>query len=121
MTLFLWHIPDDATESVTKHSTKLQPTINLHAPVTIFVFSISGPEVLPQMDEGSGKPSAVVPSAAIEPYSILAPTQVRTQTQVAGFEIRSSNHFATTASTTAHVCDSMEKTLYCKAAYWAQI
>ena len=27
-------MPDDATEGVAEHSSKLQPSINLHAPVT---------------------------------------------------------------------------------------
>ena len=35
LTLFLWHMPDDATEGVAKHSSRLQPSINLHAPVTV--------------------------------------------------------------------------------------
>ena len=42
LTLFLWHMPDDATEGVVKHSSRLQPSINLHAPVTAFMFSCSG-------------------------------------------------------------------------------
>ena len=35
-------MPDDATEDVAEHSSRLQPSINLHAPVTAFVFSCSG-------------------------------------------------------------------------------
>ena len=42
LTLFLLHIPDDATEGVAEHSSRLQPTINLHAPVTAFMLSCSG-------------------------------------------------------------------------------
>ena len=38
LTLFLWHMPDDATEGVTEHSSMVQPSINLHAPVTAFMF-----------------------------------------------------------------------------------
>ena len=34
LTLFLWHMPDDATEGVVEQSSSLQPSINLHAPVT---------------------------------------------------------------------------------------
>ena len=34
LTSFLWHLPGDVTEFVTEHSSKLQPSINLHAPVT---------------------------------------------------------------------------------------
>ena len=34
LTLFLWHMPDDATEGVAEHNSRLQPSINLHAPVT---------------------------------------------------------------------------------------
>ena len=35
LTLFLWHMPDDATEGVAEHSSDLQQSINLnlHAPV----------------------------------------------------------------------------------------
>ena len=32
------HMPDDATEGLAKHSSRLQPPINLHAPVTAFMF-----------------------------------------------------------------------------------
>ena len=39
LTLFLWHMPDDATEGVVEHSCRLQPSIYLHAPVTAFMFS----------------------------------------------------------------------------------
>ena len=35
-------MPDDATEGVAEHSSRLQPSINLHAPVTAFMFSCSG-------------------------------------------------------------------------------
>ena len=34
LTLFLWHKPDDTTEPVAEHNARLQPLINLHAPVT---------------------------------------------------------------------------------------
>ena len=51
-------MPDDATEGVVKHSSRLLPSIKLHAPVTAFMFSCSGADVLPQRDEGSGKPYA---------------------------------------------------------------
>ena len=34
LTLFPWHVPDDATEDVAEHSSRLQPSINLHARVT---------------------------------------------------------------------------------------
>ena len=30
-------MPDDATEGVAEHSSRLQPSINLHAPVTAFI------------------------------------------------------------------------------------
>ena len=65
--LFLWH---DATESMVEHSSKLQPTINLHAQVTTFIFSCSCTEILSWRDDGSGKPYAVV-----EPYRIYAFTR----------------------------------------------
>ena len=40
--LFLWHMPDDAAEGVSEHSSRLQPAFNLHASVTTFMFSWSG-------------------------------------------------------------------------------
>ena len=42
LTLFLWHIPDDATEGVAEHSSRLQPSIKLHAPVTTLISSFPG-------------------------------------------------------------------------------
>ena len=41
MTSFLWHMPAGTTEFVAEHSARLQPSINLHAPVTAFMFSCS--------------------------------------------------------------------------------
>ena len=35
-------MPQDATEGVAEHSSRLQPSINVHAPVTAFMFSCSG-------------------------------------------------------------------------------
>ena len=45
-------MPDDTTESVAEHSSRLQPLINLHAPVTACCSGI-------QKDEGLSKPCAV--------------------------------------------------------------
>ena len=42
LTLFLWHMSDDATEGVTKHSSRLQLSINWHALVMAFMFSCLG-------------------------------------------------------------------------------
>ena len=53
-------MPADITETAAEHSARLQPSINLHAPVTAFMFSCSGTDVLPQRDEGSGKLCAVI-------------------------------------------------------------
>ena len=55
-------MPDDVTEGVAEYSSRLQPSINLHAPVTAFMFSGSGTQcILPgRDDEGSGKPCAVI-------------------------------------------------------------
>ena len=56
-------MPDDATEYVAEHSSRLLPSINLHTPVTAFMFSCSicmVPNVLPREEEGSGKPCAVM-------------------------------------------------------------
>ena len=40
----------------------LRPSINLHAPVTAFMFTCSGTDVLPQMDKGLGERYAEQPS-----------------------------------------------------------
>ena len=53
-------MPDDATEGVAKHSSKLQPSINFHAPVTAFIFSCFGTQCSTQKDEGSGILCAVI-------------------------------------------------------------
>ena len=53
-------MPADTTETVAEHSAWLQPSINLHDPVTAFMFSCSGTNELPWRDEGSGKPCAVI-------------------------------------------------------------
>ena len=37
-----FHMPADTTEGVTEHSARQQPSMNLHAPVTAFMFSCSG-------------------------------------------------------------------------------
>ena len=52
-------MPDNVIEGVAKHSSWLQPSINLHAPVTACMFSDSDTDVLQLKDEGSGKPCAV--------------------------------------------------------------
>ena len=51
-------MPDD--EGLAEHSSRLQPSFSLHAPVIAFVFSCSGSDVLPRRDEGSGKSCAVI-------------------------------------------------------------
>ena len=55
-------MPDDATEGVAEHSSRLQPTINLHAPVTAFMFSCSGTRDL----HGPGGPRAGAEQAGPE-------------------------------------------------------
>ena len=44
-------MPDDATERVAEHSSKLQPLIKFFAPVIAFMFSCSDIDVLPHRDE----------------------------------------------------------------------
>ena len=56
-------MPYDATEGVAEHSFRLQPSINLHAPFTAFMYY---PE---------GMKARVSPVQWSKPYSILAPTQ----------------------------------------------
>ena len=40
------HMPDDVTEGMAEHSSRLQPSINLHAPVTAFMFICFGTQVI---------------------------------------------------------------------------
>ena len=56
----MWHMPDDATEGVAKYSSRLQPSIYLHAPVTALCSAALVPNVLPQRDEGSCDSCAVI-------------------------------------------------------------
>ena len=60
LTLFLWHMPDEATEGVAENSSRLQPSINLHAQLEPLCSAALVPNVLPRRDEGSGKPCAVI-------------------------------------------------------------
>ena len=60
-------MPDDATEGLAKHSSRLQPPINLQAPVTAFMLTCSGDDVLPERDEAQ-----VSLVQSIEPHRILA-------------------------------------------------
>ena len=53
-------MPADTTEGVAEHSTRLQPSINLNAPVTASMFRCSGTQCTTPEDEGSGKPCAVI-------------------------------------------------------------
>ena len=55
LTLFLWHMPDDAAEGVAEHSSRLQPSVNLHAPQLLCSAALV-PNVLPRRDEGSDNP-----------------------------------------------------------------
>ena len=65
-------MPDDDTEGVAEHSSRLQPSINLHAQSQPLCSVALVPNVLPQRDEGSGMPCAVI-EALMLPYSILGP------------------------------------------------
>ena len=59
-------MPDDATDGVAKHNSRLLPSINLQAPVAAFMFSCSGTDVLPLRNEGSSKLCAVNRVLSIE-------------------------------------------------------
>ena len=72
LTLFMWHTPADTTEAVAEHSARLQPSINLHAPVTAFMISCSGTQCTTPEGWRLGWVLAVQWS---KPHSILAPTQ----------------------------------------------
>ena len=83
-------MPDDDTEGVNEHSHRLQPSSNLHATVTAFLFRCSDPDVLPQRDESSGMPCI----QSIEFQSGLELVN-------SGSAVQRSNHY----STAAHVKD----------------
>ena len=86
LTLFLWHMPDDTTEGLAEHSSRLQPSINLHAPVTAALV----PNVLARRDEGLGKPCIVIEASVYWP-------PLRIRTWAAGLKIISGDHYTTTA------------------------
>ena len=65
-------MPADTTETVAEHSARLQPSINLHAPVTTFMFSCS---LWYPMYYPGGMKARVSPVQRSKPHSILAPTQ----------------------------------------------
>ena len=46
-------MPAETTEAVAEHSTKLQPSINLHAPVTVSCSAVLVPNLLPQRPDGT--------------------------------------------------------------------
>ena len=58
LTLFLWHMPDDATEGVAdlgcNHQSICMPQLQP------LCFAALVPNVLPRRDEGLGKPCAVI-------------------------------------------------------------
>ena len=56
--LFPWPHPDDATEGVTEHSIRLQPSINLHTQLQPLCSAALVSNVLPRRDKSSGKPCA---------------------------------------------------------------
>ena len=60
--LFLWYMPDDATEGVTVHSffIRLQPSVNRHAQLQPLCSAALVPNVLPRGNEGLDKPCAVI-------------------------------------------------------------
>ena len=62
-----------------------------------FMFSWTGTDVLPRMNEGSDKPSAT-----IEPRRIMVPT--RTWTWAAGMKVQCRNHCTTATSNDHHYC-----------------
>ena len=57
---FIHCSPFSVTEGVAKHSSRLQPSINLHAQLQPCNSAARVPKVLPRRDEGSGKPCAMI-------------------------------------------------------------
>ena len=64
-------MPADSTETVVEHSARLQPSINLHAPITAFYVQL----LWYPMYYPGGMNSRVSPVQWSKPHSILAPTQ----------------------------------------------
>ena len=92
LTLFLWHMPADATETVAEHRARLQPSSSLHAPVAaFFMFNCSGTDALPRRDVGSGKPCAVIEASYYIVYCHWPPLRIRTR--VADFKIISAKRW----------------------------
>ena len=63
-------MPDDATDGVAEHSSRLQPSTNLHVPITVALVPRYYPE---------GIKARVSSVHSIEPHKILAPTRVLNQ------------------------------------------
>ena len=84
LTLFLWHMSDDATEGVTNDSSRLQLSINWHV---LFMFSCLGTD----------KALCPMPYAVINIGTLSA---LRILTRAARFIVRSTNLY----TTTAHKC-----------------
>ena len=78
---------------VAEHSSRLQPSINLHPPVTAFMFSCSGTQCTPG---GWRLGSALCSDRSLIVY--WPPLRIRTR--AAGFKIISGDHYTTTAHTT---------------------
>ena len=85
-------MPDDATEGVVEHSSRLQPSINLHAPVTAFMLQV----IWYTMYYPEGMKARVMTCAVIEALIVYKPP-LRTRTRAAGFKIISGDHYTTTA------------------------
>ena len=64
-------MPDDATEGVAEQLLRLQPPIDLHAPVT---YSLYVQLLWYSMCYPEGMKTRVSPVQSIEPHRILAPT-----------------------------------------------
>ena len=64
-------MPADITETVVEHSTRLQPSIKLHDPITAFMLRCSATDVQLRRDENSGMPCEEIEAL----YSILVSTQ----------------------------------------------
>ena len=80
------------------NKTRLQPSINLHAPNTAFILFIICSaalvhNVLPRRDGGSGEHCAVTEAS----YSILAPCNQDSNPGGRGFKIISGDHYTTSA------------------------
>ena len=91
--LFLWHMPDDATEGVAEHSFLCCNHQSTRSPsYSLYVQLIWYP-----MYPSEGMKTRISPVQSIEPHRILAPTQDSNHAGTSGSTVQSINNCSTAA------------------------